>query len=144
MAIRNQLITALLASTCSLAAAPAFADYSYDFSSQDGSNTSSPVTIGPATFSTSGGTAGEYIFSPNAGLYTSFGSEVLSEAGNGGSALTITFATPQSGVAFDFSLGDFFGTNDPLTITTNSGAILSAIANAPSKRRLLSRRVLLA
>jgi hypothetical protein len=134
MTIRSHLIKMLVASACLAGAAPAFADYSYDFSSQDGNNTSTPITIGPATFSSTGGASNAFYFGPNAGLYTTFGSEVLSEAGNFGTALQITFSTPQSSVGFDFSLGDFFAStgDDTLTVTTSSGAVLTANAVLPS------------
>ena len=128
----NFLLASALGSALALNGVPAMAAYNYDFSSADGQDTSTPITIGPATFSSQGGASNAYTFSPNSGLYTSFGSEVLSEAGNVGTALNITFAAPQTDVTFDFSLGDFFGTNDPLTVTTNNGTVLTAIANAPS------------
>ena len=48
--------------------------------------------------------------------------------------LDITFATAQTGVTFDFALGDFFasGGSDILTVTTSAGTVAQFTAAAVS------------
>jgi len=130
MISRIHTLSVLVAAILSFSAASAFADVSYDFSTVQGEVT--PTTINGATFS-SPSDPGAFTFGPNAGLYTNLGSYVLSEAGFGGATLNIAFATQQTGIGFDFSLGDFFASGsfgpDTLTVTTNTGSILTATAS---------------
>ena len=104
----------------SFGALPAVAGVtSYDFTGASGSST--PVTIGLATFS-SPSDPGAFTFGPNAGLYTDLGSVVLSSAGTV-AELDITFSVPQEAIMFDFALGDFLagGGNDILNAAFDGG-----------------------
>jgi hypothetical protein len=127
--VRSAYAAAAAACAFMLAASSAgAAEWSYDFSTDANNSVVTPATIGPATFS-SPSDPGAYIFGPNAGLYTDLGPYVLSAAGVP-ATLDITFAAAQTAVAFDFSVGDFFGLggSDTLTVTTNTGVTETATA----------------
>jgi hypothetical protein len=127
--VRSAYAAAAAACAFMLAASSAgAAEWSYDFSTDANNSVATPATIGPATFS-SPSDPGAYIFGPNAGLYTDLGPYVLSAAGVP-ATLDITFAAAQTAVAFDFSVGDFFGLggSDTLTVTTNTGVTETATA----------------
>jgi hypothetical protein len=124
--------TAALA--CSLSASPVLAA-PYYFSAGDfvaAAGTSTPATVGGATFS-SPSDPGAFTFGPNGGTFTDLGPYVLSSAGVT-ATLDITFATAQTGVTFDFALGDFFasGGSDILTVTTSAGTVAQFTAAAVS------------
>lgn len=127
------ILTAVAAFALSLGSASAFAGNAnmYDFSTVNGAVT--PTTIGLATFSSSSD-PGAFTFGPNAGLYANLGAYTLSEAGFGGAILDISFAAPQTAVQFNFALGDMFASlgNETLTLTTNTGTIVTATAAIPT------------
>ena len=115
----------------------------YDFSSVPQGTTVTPYTLQGATFSSpsdgnslivnsSNPTGGVYLFGENNGLYSSFGAStsILTSAGNGAfvslglsTELDISFSQAQTGLSFQFGIGDFLQSNggDTLTVTTNSG-----------------------
>ena len=129
MVSRNHIITAIGICALSLNVVPAFAGVNtYDFSAAANNSLVTPATIGNATFS-SPSDPGAYTFGPNAGLFSSLGPFVLSSGGVT-AALDVSFAVPQSMVAFDFALGDFLGAGggDTLTVTTNTGVVLPVTA----------------
>lgn len=101
---------------------------SYDFSAAGAAAASTPYTIQGATFS-SPSDPGAYTFGPNAGLFSDLGAWVLS-SGGAVETLDISFARLQTALGFDFALGDFGGKDDTLTVTTNTGVVLNATANA--------------
>jgi hypothetical protein len=121
------------------AATPALASVVYDFDPVSGQSVgasgsvsitgSDGVTI--ATFSstnpTPSGFGGAFAFGPNGGTYSTLGNTVLSSQGFAGETLSISFSQAQTGLSFDFAIGDFFATNGvpaftSLTITASDGA----------------------
>jgi hypothetical protein len=119
-----------------LAVTPALASVVYDFDPVSGQSVgasgsvsitgSDGVTI--ATFSstnpTPSGFGGAFAFGPNGGTYSSLGNTVLSSQGFAGETLSISFSRAQTGLSFDFAIGDFFAANggDSITVTANNGA----------------------
>lgn len=129
MVRQNNIIAAIAVCALGASAPAAFAgSTSYDFSVAGAANAITPDTIQGATFS-SPGDPGAYTFGPNGGLFSDLGTWVLSSAG-AVETLDIAFSRLQTALGFDFALGDLFGTGDTLTITTNTGVVLTAIANA--------------
>jgi hypothetical protein len=124
---RIHAAAATAAIACSLSATPVLADpYYFDggaFAAAANASTTTPATVGGATFN-SPSDPGAFTFGPNTGLYRDLGPYTLSSGGTV-ATLDIAFATAQTGVTFDFSLGDFltFGGSDILTVTTNAGTV---------------------
>src|SRR5579883_1420795 len=138
MSQRVPFSAAIAACALSFVGAASFADtVSYDFTpvagtgNGDGATLTSPVTVQgsvsgqSATFSSAVGNT--YQFGPNAGLYSTLGANVLSEAGFEGASLNIAFSSAQTGISFDFAL---FNPGDVLTLTTNTGASLNVTAQS--------------
>jgi hypothetical protein len=121
--------TAAAAFVLCLAASSAFAQTTYDFSAAAAAGSSTPTTIGSATFS-SPSDPGAYTFGPNGGLFSNLGASVLSSAG-GVATLDISFLPGQNEVDFNFALGDFFalGGSDQLVVTTNTGEVDTVTAS---------------
>jgi hypothetical protein len=136
---------AVIAASCiAFASSQACADtVYYDFSSVPQGTTVTPYTLQGASFGSPGDgnslvvnssnpTGGVYVFGGNNGLYSSFGASVsiLTTAGNAAfvplglsTELDISFAQTQTGLGFQFGIGDFLQSNggDTLTVTTNGG-----------------------
>jgi len=107
----------------------------YDFSSVPQNTTGTPTTISGATFS-SPSDPGAFTFGPNADVYSTLGANTLS-SGGAPATLDISFAMTQTGLSFDFAVGDFFASagGDSLTLTTNTGfqqTVNAAIPNGSS------------
>lgn len=127
----HKLLAIGAACALSLAASGANAGSTYDFGTVAGQSTggSVPLTVGDATFSSPSDVAngGEYTAGPNAGLYSTLGSAVLSSAGNAAfgnsTELDIAFSTAQTNLNFNYAIGDLLQLNggDSLTVTTNGG-----------------------
>jgi hypothetical protein len=139
---RVHLLSAAVACALSLGAAAAHAT-TYDFSTAYDSTSSNPqgttyqapaastlppavttpLTLNGATFTTNDPNG--YVVGPNAGLYSTLGSSVLSTAGDVAS-LSIAFASAQTGISFDAATGDFLGLNgsDSVSVSEYNGATL--------------------
>src|ERR1700722_19332843 len=104
MSRRSSIAAAIAACAVAVSAPASFAPpIAYDFSTVSGQST--PASIKGATFG-SPGDPGAFTFGPNGGLFTDLGATVLSSGGLV-ETLTISFARLQTGLAFDFALGDF-------------------------------------
>jgi autotransporter passenger strand-loop-strand repeat protein len=93
-----------------------------------------PLAVsGMAAYAVSASSAGAFSFGPNGGLYSDLGATVL---GSGGVAqtLTLTFAAPQTSLAFAAAVGDFLALDggDTVTVTDNNGVTATAGAAIPS------------
>jgi hypothetical protein len=132
MSHRVHVITAVAGALVLAASASHAGTITYDFSSVPQGTTVTPTTINGATFS-SPSDPGAFTFGANGGLYSTLGSSVLSSAGVP-ATLDITFSAAQTGLSFDFAVGDFFaGTGgDSLTLTTNTGLHATALASIPT------------
>ena len=129
MVRRNNVIAAIAVCALAASAPAAFAgSTSYDFSVAGAASEVTPFTIQGARFS-SPGDPGAFTFGPNGGLFSDLGSWVLSSAGSV-ETLDISFSRLQTALGFDFALGDLLGLggNDTLTVTTNTGVVLDAVA----------------
>jgi hypothetical protein len=127
MSRRSSIAAAIAACAVAVSAPASFAaPIAYDFSTVSGQST--PASIKGATFG-SPGDPGAFTFGPNGGLFTDLGATVLSSGGLV-ETLTISFARLQTGLAFDFALGDFLGNGDTLTVQTNTGVSMTGTANA--------------
>jgi hypothetical protein len=127
---RTTILSLIVPCLLTVAASASRADTVYDFGSVTGSAT--PLTINGATFS-SPSDPGAFTFGPNAGLFSTLGSTVLSSAGVP-ATLDIAFATAQTGITFDAAVGDFFSSlgNDAITLSTNTGFTETVTAAIPS------------
>jgi hypothetical protein len=121
MSIRALALTAACA--LALAASAANAD-TYDFSTLPQGTTVTPLTLNGATFTASNDPGG-FTVGPNAGLFSTLGSSVLSSGGVA-ATLNIAFSTAQLGISFDVGMGDFLAANgsDAVTVNTYNGTSL--------------------
>jgi hypothetical protein len=113
---------AAVALALSLTASIASAQNTYNFSTVNGQDTSTAVTLNGATFSSA--TPGAvFTFGPNGGLYSNLGAYVLTQTQGIGGTLQVSFAQAQTGVSFDFANADLLQLvgSDSLTVTTNTG-----------------------
>jgi hypothetical protein len=106
---------ALAFSAVSMAAVSHAAIVSYDFGGA-AQGQYSPATVNGATFASTTDTVGPtsplggYYFGQNNGAFSTLGNDILSSQGFN-SDLTISFATSQYALSFDFANGDLFGSN---------------------------------
>ena len=88
---------------------------------------------GVSEFAFGSSTQGTFAFGPNGGVYSNLGATVL---GSGGVAqtLTLTFAAPQTSLAFNAAIGDFLALNggDSVTVTDNNGVTATYAAAIPN------------
>ncbi len=129
MVRRSHVIAAFAVCAVAFGAPSAFAHTTmYDFSAAAAAGATTPYSIQGATFS-SPSDPGAFTFGPNGGLFSDLGSSVLSSGGVD-AMLGISFSAPQTVLAFDFALGDFFasGGSDTLMVETNTGVTRSFVA----------------
>lgn len=130
-------LAAIAACAFSVATAPAFAGpgifqfSNADFAAAAAAGDSTPVTVDGVGYA-SPSDPGAFSFGANAGLYTELGPYTLTSLFSP-DALTITFPTAETSVAFGFAVSDFFASlgsgPDTITITPSAGVAQTVTAN---------------